>query len=47
MLWQIPISIINQGIHTYLYEDGIRLMRETSISSSEKSEVAKLMGIDV
>jgi hypothetical protein len=47
MLWSIPIAILNQGIHTYLYESGVRIMRETSASSSEKLEMAKLMGIDV
>lgn len=47
MLWSIPIPILNQGIHTYLYEDGVRLMRETSASSSEKQEMARLIGVEI
>ena len=47
MLWNIPMAILNQGTHTYLYESGVRLMRETSTSSSEKQEMASLMGIEI
>jgi len=38
---------LNQGVHTYLFEEGVRLMRETSVASSEKKEMAQLMGIEV
>jgi hypothetical protein len=47
MLWDLPICALNQGVHTYLYEEGVRLMRETSASSSEKQEIASLMGIEI
>jgi hypothetical protein len=47
MLWDIPIAILNQGIHTYLYDSGARLMRETLASSSDKLEMAKLIGIEI
>jgi len=47
MLWNIPVRLLNQATHTYLYDEGYRLMRESSASSSDKLEMAKLMGIDV
>lgn len=47
ILWSIPIAILNQGTHTFLHEAGLKLMRETSASSLEKKEMAKLMGIQI
>jgi hypothetical protein len=47
MLWDLPICALNQGVHTYLYEEGVRLMRETSVASSDKKEMAQLMGIQI
>jgi mannose/fructose/N-acetylgalactosamine-specific phosphotransferase system component IID len=47
MLWNVPMAILNQGTHAYLYDTGVRLTRETSSSSSEKQEIASLMGIEI
>jgi len=47
ILWSIPIRLLNQGIHTYLFGSGVKVVRDSSVSSEERSEMAKLMGIQI
>jgi len=47
ILWNIPIRLLNQGIHAYLYDSGVRVVRDSSVSSEEKTEMARLMGIEI
>ncbi len=43
----MPIRLLNQGIHTYLFDNGVKVVRDSSVSSEEKNEMARLMGIEV
>ena len=47
ILWSVPIRLLNQGIHTYLFDNGVKVVRDSSVSSEEKNEMARLMGIEV
>jgi hypothetical protein len=47
ILWSVPIRILNQGIHTYLFGSGVKVVRDSSVSSEEKTEMARLMGIEI
>jgi len=47
ILWSIPIRLLNQGIHTYLFDNGVKVVRDSPVSSEEKTEMARLMGIEI
>jgi hypothetical protein len=47
ILWSIPIRLLNQGIHTYLFDNGVKVVRDSYVSSEERTEMAKLMGIEI
>jgi len=47
ILWSVPIRLLNQGIHTYLFGSGVKVVRDSSVSSEDKSEIARLMGIQI
>lgn len=41
------MRILNQGIHTFLYDKGVRVIRENYFSSAEKTDLAKAMGLEI
>jgi len=47
ILWSVPIRLLNQGIHTYLYDNGVKVVRDSSASSEERTEMARLMGVEI
>lgn len=46
LLWELPISVLNQGIHNFLYSKGAKLRRPLILDGSERSELAKIMGVE-
>jgi len=47
ILWSVPIRLLNQGIHTYLFDGGVKVIRDCSVSSQDKNDIARLMGIEI
>jgi len=47
ILWSIPIRLLNQGIHTYLFDNGVKVVRDSSVSSEDRTEMARLMGVEI
>ena len=47
ILWSVPIRILNQGIHTYLFDSGVKVVRDSSVSSEERAEMARLIGVEI
>lgn len=46
LLWELPISVLNQGIHNFLYSKGAKLRRPLILDRDEKNELARIMGLD-
>jgi hypothetical protein len=47
ILWSIPIRLLNQGIHTYLFDNGVKVVRDSCVSSEDRTEMARLMGVEI
>lgn len=47
LLWELPISILNQGFHYYLYSNGVKVRRPSFLSEYKNLEIAKLLGVDL
>lgn len=45
-MWQIPLSLINQANHTFLWAAGINTKRAGRIKTQKIEELAKLIGVD-
>jgi hypothetical protein len=45
-MWEIPISIINQANHVFLWAAGINTKRAGRIKAQKIEELAKLIGVD-
>jgi len=41
------MRLLNQGIHTYLFDNGVKVVRDSSVSSEDRTEMARLMGIQI
>jgi len=46
IMWEIPISIINQANHVFLWASGINTKRSGKIKAQKAEELARLIGID-
>jgi hypothetical protein len=45
ILWEIPMAILVQGMHTYLYHDGAKVRRIKTMKNDEVNEVAASLGV--
>jgi hypothetical protein len=45
VLWEIPISLINQANHTYLWMAGANTKRVTRADSDNIKEIATLLNV--
>lgn len=46
ILWEIPISVITQANHVFIWMAGLDSKRVRRTKSKELSEIAKLIGIE-
>lgn len=46
LLWELPISVLNQGIHNFLYSKGAKLKRPLFLDSKDRIDLAKIMGVE-
>jgi len=45
ILWEIPISILHQSSHTFMWLAGIRVRSKTQMKQDEYKELSRLMGL--
>lgn len=45
-MWEIPISIINQANHVFMWAAGVGVRRSGAIKAKEAQELAKILGVD-
>jgi hypothetical protein len=45
-MWEIPISIINQANHVFLWAAGVNTKRAGKIKAKKIEELARLIGAD-
>jgi len=45
ILWETPIAVLNQAVHCYLYDAGVKLKRTVRASDDEFIEIAKRLNI--
>lgn len=46
LLWELPISVLNQGIHNFLHSKGAKLKRPMLLDGEDRLELAKVMGVE-
>lgn len=46
IMWEIPISIINQANHVFLWAAGVNAKRAGKIKAKKIEELARLIGAD-
>jgi len=47
ILWEIPLAILFQANHVWLWINNVNVRRLKSHGNTDKKEVAKILGIDV
>jgi hypothetical protein len=45
ILWEIPISILHQASHTFMWLSGVRVRMKASMNQDEARDIAKLIGL--
>ena len=45
ILWEIPISILNQGMHTFFHRKNIKLKRSRQAAEWQNKEISRLLGL--
>ena len=45
ILWDLPISVVSQFVHTRLYFDGVKVKRRASSNKKEIGELEALLGL--
>jgi hypothetical protein len=46
MLWELPIVILNQGIHNFLYSKGICVRFIKNFSDSDKKDILAIFNLN-
>jgi len=45
ILWDIPLALITQATHTYLWQNGVRCRRRGGELGEDRDSLAKLLGL--
>ncbi|NBS79832.1 hypothetical protein EBS57_08535 [bacterium] len=45
ILWELPITILNQAEHVFLWQDGAKLRRVGYASQKDRRDISKILGI--
>lgn len=45
ILWEIPISILHQANHTYMWMSGVKVRMKNAMNQEEAQGIARLLGI--
>lgn len=45
ILWQIPISILHQSNHVFMWANGVRLKRRMARDSQAALEIRSILGV--
>jgi hypothetical protein len=47
VLWEVPLSILCQANHVWLWMSGVNVVFCNSINKNDKKEIAGLLGIQI
>lgn len=45
ILWSLPISLLHQAEHVYLWHDGAKLRRPGFVTSQDRRDMERILGI--
>lgn len=45
ILWEIPLSLLNQAEHVFMYMNGVKLRRPYSVVSTDIRDMEKALGL--
>lgn len=45
ILWEVPISILHQASHTFMWLSGVRVRMRTQMKQDEYDNISKLIGL--
>lgn len=45
ILWEVPISILNQASHTFMWLSGVRVRMKIPMKQDEYENISKLIGL--
>jgi len=45
ILWEIPISLVNQAEHVFMFINGVKLRRVEAITGDDLRDIKDLLGI--
>jgi len=45
ILWEIPISILHQASHTFMWLSGVRVKMKLPMQQDEYEKISKLIGL--
>lgn len=47
IIWEIPIGILNQANHVFMWEAGIAVKRNSRTKAKDIQEIASIMGVEL
>jgi hypothetical protein len=47
ILWEIPLSVLCQANHVWMWMNGAKVVRRNYANSKEKHEIASLLGVEI
>lgn len=45
ILWEVPLILVNQAAHVFMYMNGTKLRRPADLSGSELRDMEKALGL--
>jgi len=45
ILWQLPISLLHQAEHVFLWHEGAKLRRPGRMDGQDRRDIARILGI--
>jgi hypothetical protein len=45
ILWEVPISVLHQANHTFMWLSGVRVRMKASMNHKEVKDIVRLIGL--
>jgi len=47
ILWQVPLSVMCQANHVWMWINGAKVVRRKSGTNKDKQEIANMLGVEI
>ena len=47
ILWEIPLAVMCQANHVWMWMNGTKVVRRKSASDNDKKEIANILGVEI